>query len=44
MGRQEQQAETDLGFDNREHPFGFKLFIIVSDLNHKNGFLLITTV
>lgn len=40
----EQQAEIGLGLDDMELPFGFKLFITVSDLNHKDGFLMIATV
>ena len=40
----EQQGEAGLGFDNREHQSGFGVFTIVSDLNHENGFLVITTV
>ena len=42
--RWEQQAEIDLGLDDMEHPFGFKLFITVSDLKHKDGFLMTATV
>lgn len=37
-------GEAGLGFDNEEHQVGFKLFIIILDLNHEGGFLVITIV
>lgn len=38
-GRAGAEGEAALGLDDMAHPFGFRFFTILLDLNHKNGFL-----